>query len=595
MKALNLRMSSRAMPEVCGVVERAGGWRARLFLGLLFVFVVYAINPHAAMEAQSSRRLQNTIQRDTSSPPADASPQSWIEFYRRRLEDNPKDREALKGLAYQESLLNQRQIAIQDYQHVLEIYPDDRDSRLELARLLTFDRQYDAALKDYDFLLKQKPQDPAALLGKARISFYRGRLSEAHAVATQVVEKQPNDFSSVFLLASIEHAQHHRRKTLRLLNQAEKLSPGKVEVASLRKQVLAETRVTVTTTAAYTREIGPPSQSGGRSGLPNEDLRMYTYGTTIAMDLFPATTSYISFTSVPSDSPPGPLRDSSGNQIPTGITGATAPYNFLYRQSTRLGRWLTVRGGAGFTRFGPGHLVPIPGQPDLIKGAAQRPVGLAGVSFGLTKKLSLDLDATKSAITYTPVSTRLGVIEDLLQGRINFYFNPRTELHLAYWYGRYTSEEYSHTVVVSGVSQGVVLADHDQGRGGSIIFNRQVLHSSGFSLDLGYEGLIFGFAGEGQNVFLGFFNPSFYQRHELLPRIYGSLWGPLGYDLSGGFGLQQTGRGAAITNAWRVSPNLSVRVNRHLSLIFGYAHYNTAQILGPLRGNQVRFGTEWQY
>lgn len=126
-----------------------------------------------------------------------------------------------------------------------------------------------------------------------------------------------------------------------------------------------------------------------------------------------------------------------------------------------------------------------------------------------------------------------------------------------------------------------------------MIFNRQVVHSSGFSLDLGYEGLLYGFAE--QNVFLGFFNPSFYQRHEFVPRIHGPLWWPLGYDLSGGIGVQQTGREGAVTNAWRVSPNLSVRVSRHVSLIFGYTHYNTAQILGPLRGNEVRFGTKWQY
>ena len=628
----------------------------------------------------------------TLRPAASASPQSWIDFYRKRLESDAKDREAMKGLAYEESRLNNQHAAIQDYRRVLEVYPDDRDSKLELARLLSLDRQYpaaisfyqqvlqqdpedkvvlagmarvyvwsglhqkaltiyqhllsqdpsnagdllaaaqmeiqlknydaarenlgsllgmdpanrnarlelarlntyqgqyEAALKGYDTLLKQNPQDPEALLGKARISFYQGKMTEAHAAATEAVEKRPDDFSSVFLLASIEHAQHHRRKTLSLLNQAEKLSPGDAEVASLRKQVLSESRVTLSTTVAYAREIGPPSEFNGRTGLANEDLRMYTYGTTIGIDLFPKTKSYFSFISTPTDSPPGPVRDSFGNQIPTGITGATAPYEFLYRQSTRFNRWLTVRGGAGFVRFGPGDLVSIPGQTGLANGAKQRPVGLAGVSFGLTSKLSLDLDASRSAITYTPVSTRLGVIEDRLQGRVNYFFDSRTQLHLAYWYGRYSSEDYFHTTVVNGVQ-----ADHDHGQGGSIIFNRQVVHSAGFSLDAGYEGYIYGFAGQNHNVFLGFFNPSFYQRHEFVPRIYGPLWGPLGYDLSAGIGVQQTGRGGAFTRAWNVSPNLSVRVNRHLRLIFGYTHYNTAQILGPLRGNEVRFGTEWQY
>ena len=658
------------------------------------------MDPNDAQNSEALKdiaRAQRAARWNTLRPKAGASPQLWIDFYRKRLDGDPKDREALKGLAYQESQLSQRQAAVRDYRHVLEIYPEDRDSKLELARLLGLDQQYAAAislyrqglqqdpensnvqaslartyawagqpqealevyehlleqdplntgylfaaaqmelrlknfanarkrlgsllaidpedrnarlelarlninqgqygeaLKEYEYLLKRNPQDPAALQGKARMFFYQGNLSQAHAAAKEAVEKSPDDFSSLLLLASIEHAQHHRRKTLNLLKQAEKLSPGDAQVASLRNRVLSESRVTLTTTVAYTREIGPPSQANGRTGLPNEDLRMFTYGTTIGMNLFPATDSYISFTSAPSDSPAGPLRDSFGNQIPTGITGATAPYSFLYRQSTRFGHRLTIRGGAGFTRFGPGEMVPIPGQNSLVKGAAERPVGLAGVSIGLIHGLTLDLDATKSAITYTPVSTRLGVIRDRLQGRLNFFFNPRTSLQLAYWYGRYTSEDYYHTVVVNGVSLGGVMADRDHGAGGKITFSGQVLHSSRFSLDLGYEGVIYGFAGQGQNLFMGFFNPSFYQRHEFVPHIYGSLWGPLGYDLSGGIGIQQTGRGAAVTNAWMVSPNILVRVSRHLSLVFGYTHYNTAQILGPLRGNEVRFGTKWQY
>lgn len=257
------------MPAVFGVAKQAGGWRIRLFRALLFVLVIYAIGSHRAIEAQSSGQHQKAVHGKLFRPATDAPPRSWIEYYLQRLRDRPKDRNSLKGLAYQESQLNQRKTAIQDYRHVLEIYSDDHDSRLELARLLTFEHQYDSALREYGFLLKQNPQDPAALLGKARIFFYRGELPAAHAVAMQVVAKQPNDFSSVFLLASIEHAQHHRRETLRLLTQAEKLSPGDAEVASLRNRVLGETRVTLTTIAAYTCEIGPPSEFNRRSGLPN--------------------------------------------------------------------------------------------------------------------------------------------------------------------------------------------------------------------------------------------------------------------------------------------------------------------------------------
>ncbi len=654
-------------------------------------------DPQNTQALKGIARAEEQRKWETLRPSANAPPQSWLEFYRKRLESYPQDRPALKGLAYAESELNNPSAAIEAYRQALNVYPDDLDSKLELARLLSLDRQYassislyqqvldqepddpvvlgslgrvyvwagqsdqalaiyrkllaqepantayrleegklevqlksydsarktlgyllsedpenrdarlemahidiaqgqyDAALRNYDALLKSNPQDPDALLGKARIAFYQGKFPEAQASATEAVEKRPDDFSSVFLLASIEHARGRRRETLDLLNRAQKLSPGDPEVASLRNRTLSESKVTLRTTAGFAREIGPPSEFNGRTGLANEDLRMYTYGTTIGLNLLPRTNSYLSLVSLPTDSPPSAQLDSFGNRVPTGITGAAAPYEFLYRQSTRFGPRLTVRAGAGAVRFGPGALVSVPEQASPVRSAGERPLGLAGASFGLAKNLSVDIDATRSAITYTPVSTRLGIMRGQLLGRINYFFNSRTELHLTYWYGRYSSEEYAHTSVVNGVTETSTLADHDHVNGGSIIFNRTFAQSDRFSFDGGYEGLIYGFGGSSQNVFLGFFAPSFYQLHELVPRVYGTLWGPLGYDISGGIGIQQTNHGGAVTRAWNVSPNLSIRVSRHLRLILGYTHYNTAEALGPLRGNAVRFVTEWQY
>ncbi len=651
-------------------------------------------DPQNAKALKEIARAEEQAKWEALRPSAKAPPQSWLEFYRKRLAADPHDRAAMKGLAYAESELNNTSAAIEAYRQVLEVYPQDRDSKLELARLLSLNRQYapsislyrqvlaeepddpvvlgsfgrvytwagepqkalsiyrkllvqdptntayrlaeakleiqlknydsarktlgyllsedpenrdarlelaridiaqkqyEAALSNYDALLRNNPRDPAALLGKARMDYYRGKFVDAQSTATEAVKERPGDFSSVFLLASIEHAQGHRGKTLALLNRADKLSPGDPEVASLRNRTLSESRVTLRTTAAFAREIGPPS---GYQGLANEDLRMYTYGTTIGLRLLPKTLSYLSFTSLPTDSPASGRVDSSGNRIPTGITGAAAPYEFLYRQSTRFGPRLTVRAGAGAVQFGPGALVSVPGQALPIRSAEERPTGLVGASFGITQHLSLDVDATRSAITYTPVSTRLGIMRNRLLGRVNYFFNARTGFHLAYWHGRYSSEEYTHTRVVNNVTETATLADHDQANGGSIIFNRTLVQSDHFSLEGGYEGVMYGFSGSSRNVFLGFFTPAFYQVHELVPRVYGTLWGPFGYDVSGGIGIQQTNHGGAVTRAWNVSPNLSIRVSRHLQLIFGYTHYNTAEALGPLRGNAVRFVTEWQY
>lgn len=528
-------------------------------------------------------------------PAAGAPARLWVTYYTIWLASYPNDRAAMDGLAYQEIQLKRYHAARQELYRLLEADPGNRVARLEVAQLDIVRHQFEPALENYDILLRENPQDPVALLGKARVSFYLGEFPEAELEASEAVKERPDNFPSVFLLASIEHARHHHRETLRLLNHAGKLSPGNAQVASLRRRVLSESRVTLSTTVAYGREIGPPTESNGHGGLANEDLRTYTYATTIGINLLPRTNSYFTFASVPTDSPPGPERDSLGNQIPTGITGATAPYEFLYRQSTRFNRRFTLRAGAGSVRFGPGDLVSLPWENSPIKSAEECPIGLAGVSFRLTHYLSVDVDATRSAITYTPVSTRLGVVEDRLQGRINLFFNSRTQLHWAYWYGYYSSEDYAHTAIVNGTIESDIRADHDQSRGESITFERSVLHTERISLDAGYKGLIYGVAPRQQDVYLGFFNPNFYQRHEFVPRIQGPLWGPVGYDVSAGIGIQQVGHGEAITRAWNASPNISVRINRHLHLILGYVHYNTAQVLGPLRGNEVRFDTEWHY
>lgn len=551
-------------------------------------------DPQNSEALKEISRAQEAAHWKALRPAASASPQSWITYYQERLASYPNDREAMKGLAYEEIQLKRYHAARQTLYAMLEADPDNRAVRLEVARVDVDQKHYEAALQNYGVLLRLNPQEPAALRGEARIAFYQGKIPQAELMAREAYRERPNNFSSVFLLASIEHARHHRRETLQLLNRAEKLSPGNVQVATFRHRVLSEPKVTLRTRVAFAREIGPPTEFNGIGGQANEDLRTYTYGTTIGIDLLPRTNSYISFASVPTDSPPGPERDRFGSQVPTGITGATAPYEFLYRQSTRFSRRFTVRAGAGAVRFGPGDLVSVPGRSSLVKSAEERPVGLAGISYRLTDNMSFDVDATRSAITYTPVSTRLGVIQDRLQGRLNYFFNSRTQLHWTYWYAYYSTEDYTHTAVVNGATVSATRADHDDLQGESITFVRNVLRSDRFSLDAGYEGILYGSARR-QNVYLGFFDPSFYQSHEFVPRVRGQLYGPVSYDLSAGIGIQQVNHGGAITRAWNASPSISVRVSRHLRLILGYAHYNTAQVLGPLRGNEVRFETAWQY
>ena len=69
----------------------------------------------------------------------------------------------------------------------------------------------------------------------------------------------------------------------------------------------------------------------------------------------------------------------------------------------------------------------------------------------------------------------------------------------------------------------------------------------------------------------------------------------MGYDFAGSIGLQQIQQGQALTRAMALSPTLTYQLNERLTLGLGYTHYNSAQTLGPLRGDAIRLTTEWSF
>ena len=534
-----------------------------------------------------------------------------IKYYREVLKDSPDDSGALEGLARVYVWAKQDREALPIYQGLLARNPANNDYRLELARIqlrlqdqaaahetfnsvLAADPQNreallalarldlsrgdrPSALNRYEEVLKQDPNDSTALLGKAQLAYYQGDMPLAYATTSQVIATQPDNFDAVFLLANIEHARRNRRKSLDLLDRAAKLSPGNSEVLAMRQRLREETAVTLRTSASYARELGTSEEFG-----THEDLRTFSYGATLGFSALPRTDSYLTLNYLPSNSPLG------------GVRGAVGPAQFLYRQTTRFSNYFTLRAGAGMVRYGPGTEIVEPGDPDPIRYqfAKQSPIGLAGVTIAPTKKFSIDLDVSRSAINYTPTSVRLGVIQERLSGGLNFTFTPRTELKLDYFYGRYSSRPFDFVDTVTGQTIAHDVVERNWGHGGSLDFNQVVYTSHRFSFDAGYEARAFGFRGD---AWLGFFNPSFYQRHLGVGRIYGNLFGPVDYDVSGGAGVQQTRQGTDLKRGFRISPALTFRVSRRFSFTIGYTHYNASQALGTLRGNAVRFTTDWKF
>jgi len=541
-----------------------------------------------------------------------------ISAYRGILEKRPDDAEALEGLGRVYLWSGRLSDSLSIFQRLAARYPSNSGYRLELARIAARQKDYwtarqiltsmlstdsenhDArvelayvdlyqghyrnALQQFNQLLKADPTDFEALLGNARAAYYQGDVTYAHKLVTKLVEERPNEFDALILLVNLERARHNRRRARELLAQADRLIPNNPDVRALEKSIRDESRVALHVSASYAREIGSANVFGERTGLGNEDLRTFGYETTLGFSALPRTDSYISLYYLPSNSPSG------------GIRGAVGPSQFLYRQTTWLSPRLTFRGGAGLVRFGPGNLANIPSQAQPIPTAEFSPVGFANLSYALRKKVSIDLTAARSAITYTPTSVRLGIMENRLSSGLNFLLNRRTDLRLDYFFARYSSQPYEHVSIVHGTTQVVEnKADHAQAHGGSATFNRNLFQSDCCSFDLGYSGLAYGYSGQQGNIFLGFFTPAFYQRHHLTTRLYGRLGGPVGYDFSGGIGVQQVEQGQALTRALLLNPALNLKVNSRLSLTLGYIHYNSAQSLGTLRGNAVRLSTDWKF
>jgi tetratricopeptide (TPR) repeat protein/opacity protein-like surface antigen len=660
-----------------------------------------------------------------------------VKYYREVLKDSPDDREALESLArvyvwskqdrealpiYRDLLardpannsyrleLARIQVRAQDriaareaLTAVLAGDPQNRDAHLELARLDLRQGDRMAALSHFDAVLKQDPQDRTALLGKAQIAYYQGDLRRAYTTASELVAAQPDSFDATFLLANIEHARHHRKKSLQLLDRADTISPNNSEVFAMKQRLREESAITIHTSTSYSREIGPAGEetlgaipvtyvsvdSGTTpptpvvtpsalpemtvTGLANEDVKFEAYGTTISVPLFPSVDSYFSFTSLPTQSPTPSIR------------GAVAPWTFVSRHAWHASSHLTIRGGVGIARFGPqgiqrsanleGDLANLLDRfgpsvtsglgikGTVIPGYEFRPIGLAGATIAPSRKFSIDLDWTHGPAVYypTPRAMKLHLTQTRFSGGLNFLFTPRTELHFDYFYAHLFTDphlvaanfdfaspeslanafttvtvnnqqvdvpipaplffssldpESCPLVTLDPISNATVqpfkiatsgsrvlcaigqvssrtFRAADWGQGGAITFSQNIVHSESFSLDAGYRGIAYGYAGRRRNVFLGFFNPTFYQNQQLTGRVYGRLFGPVGYDWFGAVGMRQTDHGGAFKRSFVVKPSFSFKVSPHLTLGISYTHYNTAEVLGPLNGNSVSLTTDW--
>jgi tetratricopeptide (TPR) repeat protein len=568
---------------------------------------VLAANPHdRAAQIQLARLLGWNGQYDDS-----------IQAFRVVLDEAPDDREALEGLAnvqvwskkLDEAAITYGQLASRypgeprylfeaarleadTHQYpaarerlttLLAVEPDNLDARRLLAQLELKQGQYSSALRQSQHVLGERPADVEALMGAARVHYYTGDLERAYLEAAQLVEQQPRNFDALFLLASIERARGHRHQARLLLNRADRVASHTPDVADLREKLWNESSTVLHLAAGYTREIGSPAGSGVPAEAFTEDLRSFTFGSRLDFIALPRSTSSFSFDSLPV-------------QIPSGFFGGAAvPSQFLYHQTTRVFSKLTLRGGIGFEHFGPG--VPV----NLPKGAGPQPsatttaIGFGGGTFVLSPRVSFDLIWNRSGITYTPLSTRLGVVSSRTEGGATVTFDPRTNLQLTYFRERFTTEPYTHLVSGGNQAATVESSDYENGSGGNLTFNHRFVERDGLAVEAGASALLYGYDGPRRGVFLGFFTPSFYQRELATGRVSGPISKSFGYDVSVGIGIQQVEQGEPIKRALNLSPAFTFKLTPYLSGNIGYVYYDSAQSLGIVQGNGVHLGIDWRF
>jgi cytochrome c-type biogenesis protein CcmH/NrfG len=543
-----------------------------------------------------------------------------ISAFRNLLKLQPDDREALEGLARAqvwsgksadaavtysqlaaahpdsaEYLFEAGRLEAETHQYpaardrlasLLAVQPGNLDARLLLAQLELKQAQYSSALRQFERVLERRPADPQTLMGAAQAHYYTGELAKASAEARTLVAQQPQNSDALFLLASIERAQGHVYRARMLLNRAERLSPHNPEADELREKLRAESSTVLHTTVGYSRETGGPGYSGAAPSPIDEDLRSSTYASTLDFTALPRSNSSFSWSTLPTESPSGI------------IAGAAAPTEFLYRQTTRISSRLTLRGGVGFQRFGPGLPVDLPNSAGPQPGAASTPVGFIGGTFTASSHFSFDLTHTRAGITYTPLAVRLGVVSSRTEGGVNINFDPRTDLHLTYFREHLTTEPYEQlTGRADPGTDGAATLDaplEESGSGGALDFNRRIIDRERFAVDAGYSMTLSGYDGARRGVYLGFFTPNFYQRELFNTRFTGHFTRRFGYEFSQGVGVQQVGRHQPLKEALLVNPALTFKATRYLTASIGYTHYDSAQSLGIVRGNGVRFGIDYR-
>lgn len=163
-----------------------------------------------------------------------------VDELRARLEEDPNNLEAVKGLAQYHEYLQEYDQALAVLDNYFSLNPDveDPEIRYQYARVNAWARYFDRAISIMDDLLLDYPDNLDYQLFRAQLSTWTSQDVElAREYLTNVLEARPTDVDALIAMGSLMLIDNDFESAQSYADQAREIDPGNSEVIKLEQNI----------------------------------------------------------------------------------------------------------------------------------------------------------------------------------------------------------------------------------------------------------------------------------------------------------------------------------------------------------------------
>ena len=163
-----------------------------------------------------------------------------VEEFKKRLEEDPTDVSAVKGLALYHEYLQEYDAALAALDNYFALVPDEKDAalRYQYARVNAWARYFDKALTILDDLLIDYPNNLDYKLFRAQISIWTSQDIElAREYLTTVLEERPQNVDALIAMGSLMLIDNDFEAAQSYADRARAVDPNNNEVIKLEQNI----------------------------------------------------------------------------------------------------------------------------------------------------------------------------------------------------------------------------------------------------------------------------------------------------------------------------------------------------------------------